>query len=682
MKPIRARMRAPGNLTAVFLAVAGVSVFALVWLGVGIVRQDRALEIQRLDERREGAADRLVTALERALSADERLLDNPAAPPAGLDRDGRILIVADSSGLQVWPERSLLFYPSVPPLREAPAEVFRAAETLEYADRNSERAIGALRQLSTSLDPAVKAGANLRLARNLRKAGRAESALKVYTDLATVTDAGLSGVPADLVARRARCALLEQLGRTDRLHKEAQALAKDLQNGRWRLDRAAWHYYGAQVRSWLGTNPEDDGERLALAEGVDWVWQRWQGGQTIEPRSSGRRALEVEGVPVTVLWRTSNERLVALVASTRYEQRHWFEPTLAVLDRPGVGIALLGEKDRVLQGTAPTAGARETRRLASATSLPWTIVAWNTDVEGDLRGSVQRRRLIVVGLGALGLLVVAASYLIGRAVSRELAAARLQSDFVSAVSHEFRTPLTSLAEFTEILTEHEEAPVEKRRVFHEAQARATRRLTRLVESLLDFGRMEAGARPYRLEPLDAADLAANVVHDFRQDVDGTGFTIDYASSPGGEMVKADRDALAQALWNLLDNAVKYSGESRTVRVEVKTADNVAIRVRDSGYGIAPSEQKEIFRKFTRGAAALEHGVKGTGIGLAMVKHIVDAHGGKVTVESEPGRGSTFTIVLPTIRDRGSGIRDQGLRGTNATTPQAAPPDPRSASPDR
>ena len=172
MEPLRTRMRAPGNLTAVFLAVAGVSVSALVWLGVAIVRQDVTLEVQRLDERREGAADRLVTALERALSADERLLDNPVAPPAGLDRDGAILVVADSSGLQARPERRLLFYPSMPPLREALSEVFRAAETLEYADRNPERAIAVLRQLSTSRDPAVKAGANLRLARNLRKAGR------------------------------------------------------------------------------------------------------------------------------------------------------------------------------------------------------------------------------------------------------------------------------------------------------------------------------------------------------------------------------------------------------------------------------------------------------------------------------------------------------------------------------
>ena len=645
MKPHRFRVRAPGNLTAVFLAVAGVAVFALIWLGVGIVRQDRALEIQRLDERREGAADRFVTALERALSAEERVLVGPGEPPNDLAA-GALLAVADRSGVQAWPERSLLYYPSVPAMREGPADLYRAAETLEYANRDYERAITLLRRLSTSRDAGVRAGAGLRLARNLRKAGRAESALKVYSDLAKEGDASLSGVPADLVARRARCALLEELGRPEELRSEAETLAESLRDGRWQLDRAAWRYYAGQAKQWLGKDADDDAEREALAEAVGWVWQRWQAGQANDPGSTGRRLIDVHGLPVTVLWRASPGRLASLVASARYQRQHWFEPALEALDRPGIGIALLDEQGRVVHGAALPARAPEARRVASATGLPWTVVATNADLEADLRDFAQRRRLIVAGLAALGLLVVASSYLIGRAVSRELAVARLQSDFVSAVSHEFRSPLTSLAQFTEILLDNEEAPVEKRRMFHEAQARATRRLSRLVESLLDFGRMEAGARPYRLEPIDAAELVENVVRDFRQEVAGAGFTIDERGPAGPAMVSADREALAQALWNLLDNAVKYSGDSRTVRVEVEKADQVVIRVRDEGFGIAPSEQKQIFRKFTRGSAATEHGVKGTGIGLAMVKHIVDAHAGRVAVDSEPFRGSTFTIILP------------------------------------
>ena len=121
----------------------------------------------------------------------------------------------------------------------------------------------------------------------------------------------------------------------------------------------------------------------------------------------------------------------------------------------------------------------------------------------------------------------------------------------------------------------------------------------------------------------------------------------YSSIPEGSApIDGDREALAQALWNLLDNAVKYSGDSRSVQVEVETGRAVAIRVRDQGLGIPSSEQRQIFRKFARGSSAEVQGVKGTGIGLAMVRHIVDAHGGSVKLQSEPGKGSTFTIELP------------------------------------
>jgi two-component system phosphate regulon sensor histidine kinase PhoR len=197
-----------------------------------------------------------------------------------------------------------------------------------------------------------------------------------------------------------------------------------------------------------------------------------------------------------------------------------------------------------------------------------------------------------------------------------------------------------------MLVEDESLPPEKRRLFYGAQDRATRRLSRLVESLLDFGRMEAGARPYRLERLDTGRMVKATVEEFKQETNPANLLIEFTIPDEGPVVNADREALAQALWNLLDNAVKYSGDSAVVHVEVEPADLVAIRVRDRGFGIPPSERKRIFRKFVRGSSARAYGVKGTGIGLAMVRHIVDAHGGKVTVESEPGKGSTFTILLP------------------------------------
>jgi signal transduction histidine kinase len=224
---------------------------------------------------------------------------------------------------------------------------------------------------------------------------------------------------------------------------------------------------------------------------------------------------------------------------------------------------------------------------------------------------------------------------------------------ITAVSHEFRTPLTSLRHVTELLEEDDDLPRDQRRSFYQALGRNTERLHRLVESLLDFARMEGGRKPYDLRPVDAGALAAQVVEDFRKEVGPRGFTVDLDVEAAGALrLHADAESLTFALWNLLDNAVKYSPEGRAVLVSVSRypagghPEGVAFSVRDHGLGIPRHERKEIFRRFVRGEKARKLGIKGTGLGLAMVSHIVDAHGGTIHLESQEGIGSTFRVVLP------------------------------------
>jgi signal transduction histidine kinase len=648
MTSLRFRGHPSRNTAILFLSVAAVSVVALVWMGVRLVQQDRALEAQQLEERREAAADRLITSLEQLLSAEEeRLADLPNVDFYPLEEDV-VLIAAGSSEVRVWPDNALLFYPVIPAGREASARLFADAEKSEFLYHNYSRAVIDLRPFSKAEDPAVRAGAQLRLARNLRKAGDLETALEIYNEMAMSSDHGvsISGVPADLAARRARCVLLEELGRQVELQQEAQTLYDDLRGRRWRLDRASYLYYHDQAARWLSQEPGLDAEQQALADAVVWLWQNRQAIANVERGSAARRSFRSHGTSVTVLWRVANDRLAAVVAGPRYQRSRWFDPLVGGPDFSGVRVGIRDSDNALVYGNEPATGIPVTSRLASVTGLPWDIALVNADLEGDLNQFAQRRRLMMMGLGMLALLVIAASYLIGRAVSRELAAARLQSDFVSAVSHEFRTPLTSMRQFTEMLVEDENFPAEKRRAFYGVQERATRRLSRLVESLLDFGRMEAGARPYRLERLDAGRLVKATAEEFKQETNSNNLVMECTVPDDGPLVNGDREALAQALWNLLDNAVKYSGDSPVVHVEVEAGNQVAIRVRDQGFGIPRSEKDRILRKFVRGSSAKAYGVKGTGIGLAMVKHIVDAHGGKVLVASEPGKGSTFTILLP------------------------------------
>ena len=164
---------------------------------------------------------------------------------------------------------------------------------------------------------------------------------------------------------------------------------------------------------------------------------------------------------------------------------------------------------------------------------------------------------------------------------------------------------------------------------------------------MNFGRMEAGVRQYRFEPLDTAALVSRVAAEFEMQIAGSGRHIELDGLEGRCTIDADPEAISVALRNLVDNALKYAPDCPTVLVQWGIEkSHVAIRVRDRGPGIPASEKRAIFRKFVRGSAAEAANVKGSGVGLAMVRHIVAAHGGDVTLASEPGSGSVFTILLP------------------------------------
>jgi signal transduction histidine kinase len=255
----------------------------------------------------------------------------------------------------------------------------------------------------------------------------------------------------------------------------------------------------------------------------------------------------------------------------------------------------------------------------------------------------ERQRLLVWGFAVLLVVITGGTLFIARAINRELAVARQQADFVAAVSHEFRTPVTSIHHLAELLAKARMTEPAQVQTAYGMIASESERLKRLIESILDFGRMQGRTFPFRLEAMDVNEWARGVVEEFR--ASGTG--VSFAGPEGAAMIMGDQEALRGAMWNLLENAVKYSPAGTHIQVRVELREQrVEISVEDEGMGIPKAEQGRIFSRFYRGEAARVSGTRGTGIGLALVKEIAEGHGGSARVESEPAKGSVFTLSLP------------------------------------
>jgi len=235
-----------------------------------------------------------------------------------------------------------------------------------------------------------------------------------------------------------------------------------------------------------------------------------------------------------------------------------------------------------------------------------------------------------------------------RAITRERKLLEAKATFVSNVSHELKTPLSLIRLFAETLELGHVKDTGEMRDYGRIIHRESSRLTQLINNILDFSKIESGQRIYQFERANLAQLIEETLKLFVVRLEQDGFRI-FFERPAYPLSDAllDTEAIAQAFINLLDNAVKYSGNRRTVTVRVDQALNfVTVAVADGGIGIEADELEKIFEKFYRVSTGLVHDVKGSGLGLSIVKHVVEAHRGKVTVESSPGDGSIFTIFLP------------------------------------
>ena len=262
-------------------------------------------------------------------------------------------------------------------------------------------------------------------------------------------------------------------------------------------------------------------------------------------------------------------------------------------------------------------------------------------------GTRPQQALMIVLAVAMALGV----FLVAGAAAREVRVAELKSNFVASVSHDLKTPLALIQLFAETLELGRVRTPERAQEYYRIINGEAKKLTRLIENILDFSRMEAGLRPYRMEPADLAESVRKVITRMETQIEQGHFEVTTKVASDLPRVLADEGATEQAIENLLANAMKYSGEDRTIEVSAARINrHIVISVTDHGIGISRREQGRIFRKFYRVQRELGGGPQGTGLGLAIVDHTMRGHGGFVRVESEPDRGSTFSLHFPIPSD--------------------------------
>src|SRR5688500_10691622 len=314
-----------------------------------------------------------------------------------------------------------------------------------------------------------------------------------------------------------------------------------------------------------------------------------------------------------------------------------------------VAIAISDENQRVLYSNAAPQ-----KNYFLETNLDRPFSNWkaavglkNTDLDYLARQSFLHSAgatvlVVVFLLGGLALIL--------RATDREARLAQAKSNFVANVSHELKTPLALLSLFSEILELGRVKNDEKRMEYYRIIRHESRRLNKTIDNILDFSKIEAGRKTYNFAEGDMGEVIQNVLSSYRYQISNSGFDVQTNIQPDLPPVLIDGDAMAQAISNLLDNAIKYSGDVKQLSITTETLrSHLSIEIADHGIGIPRAEQAKIFEKFYRVGNGLVHDVKGSGLGLSLVKHIIDAHKGTISVESDAGKGSRFTIILPLVR---------------------------------
>ncbi len=522
------------------------------------------------------------------------------------------------------------------PVRDS--TLWRAAQLIEFRGSETAEAVKSYEALLSG-SPTISSWSRLALLRlSLRHSGSPGAALWLREihekDQAAVTE---SGTPVWVAAS---LLLIERHGpgSTRETVEFLSRTVSQLSSGRWRLNAAQWIYYAREICPALKSAADLRSGTLATAGFLESL------AGAIREVLELDRSLEWRGAqPFAARYLPGLHSVLVLFPEQRRNTGWLLAGEEVVRESQARLNTLTAAEDFEGRIGVPSGAAQPT--ALSLPAFPFLETSFTQRHQALWRFHMRRyaifyaTALLLMGAGA-GLLF---TY---RAVVREMGLNRMKADFVSSVSHEFRTPLAAIEALLERLESGKVTDEEMLRRYYRASRREVQRLTGMVNQLLDFARLEKGRAQFSFETIDLNRLAEEAIQSFRD----LGFgprLVDALNRERALNISADKDAACQCIHNLIDNALKYSPDGSQVTIgSGGRGQEVFLQVLDHGPGIAPRDQPLIFEQFYRAGDAGARGIRGTGIGLALVKRIMRTHGGTVTLESRPGEGSMFQLTFP------------------------------------
>jgi signal transduction histidine kinase len=556
------------------------------------------------------------------------------------------------------------------------------AEDAEYIRNDYLKAVSVYNDaLKKTNNKTIKARILNNIARNLMKAGKYSEAAKVYSRIVIdyTEEKTESGPPLDLYAKLQMTECYGKLGDKVSAVKNDLNVFEDLLVDKWNLNESQFKTYTSividRVRGLISDNDGKSAEYKSRFELLENQFQyktlQWQINNNIElfiiPELLGSL-------------QTNSPSLSQFEFSKRIGNEDYLITAVMI---PGQNqpenAGIMGTKlnNLYLQNSILNNAIEEIKPFQNTTlyitSLSGDLIRGNknntpdaiaTTVLFDDNFPPWRLEMSYIGPKGLGeknifasfyfwtiitliFILVSGSVLIARIVAREMEILRIKSDFVSSVSHEFKTPLTSMKALTERLETGKVTQPAKMKQYVSIISHDIDRLIRLVGNILNFSNIEEGKKVYRKEETDIATWIKEVINSYQKESVERGVSISADIENDLPGLNIDKDSMTQAIFNLLDNAIKFSKDVKEIGVTVlKNESSIIIKIKDKGIGIEKDENDKIFEKFYRGKNAVKYNIKGTGLGLALVKYTIEAHNGQIEVVSEPGWSTVFIIILP------------------------------------